>query len=256
MSRFHVALFDLGGTLIYFTADWNAKTIETAHSLRDYLATLGYRLDPATFPDYFRRAIEANYARRNDELIERPTSETLRQTLSIYGYPDVPAEHITEGLRRMYALTQAHWYGEADAIPMLETLRSQGYRIGLISNAGDDEDVQTLIDNAGLRPYFEYIITSAAAGIRKPHPRIFRGALDFFGAKPEEAVMVGDFLDADILGANNLGMGSVWIKRRAAPSHVEKFRPVITPQATIEALSELPELLQRWNGTAPDRGKP
>ena len=251
MPRLRVVLFDLGGTLIYFTSDWNPKTIEAAHFLHNYLVTLGYRLDPATFPDYFRRAIEANYARRNDELIERPTAETLRQTLSVYGYPDVPGEHITDGLRRMYSLTQAYWYGEQDAIPMLETLHAQGYRIGLVSNAGDDEDVQTLIDNAGLRPYFEYIITSAAAGIRKPHPRIFRGALDFFGAQPEEAVMVGDFLDADILGANNLGMGSVWIKRRAAPSHVEKFRPAITPQATIETLSELPDLLQGWNGKAP-----
>jgi len=248
MPRFRIVLFDLGGTLIYFTADWDAKTIEAAHRLREHLSTLGYRLDPATFPDYFRRAVEANYIRRNDELIERPTTETLRQTLNVFGYPNVPDEHIAEGLRHMYALTQAHWFGEADAIPMLETLRAQGYRIGLISNAGDDEDVQTLIDNAGLRPYLEYIVTSAAGGIRKPHPRIFRGALDFFGAEPDEAVMVGDFLDADILGANNLGMGSVWIKRRASRTHIEKYLPVISPQATIETLSELPDLLQSWNG--------
>jgi HAD superfamily hydrolase (TIGR01662 family) len=248
MSRFRVVLFDLGGTLIHFTADWNTLAIETARYLRGYLETLGYRLDAATFPGFFRQAIADSYTRRDGELIEHPTAVILRESLAQFGYLQAPEEHIREGLRRMYSLTQANWRGEEDAIPMLEALHAQGYHIGLISNAGDDEDVQTLIDNARLRPHLEYIVTSAAAGIRKPHPRIFQSALDYFDAQPAEAVMVGDFLDADVLGANNLGMGSVWISRRAAAAHIEKYLPAITPQRTIQALSELPDVLGQWNG--------
>jgi HAD superfamily hydrolase (TIGR01662 family) len=144
----------------------------------------------------------------------------------------------------MYTVSQAHWLPETDAHATLQTLREQGYRLGLISNAGDDADVQTLVDKAGLRSYFDTILTSAAMGIRKPNPRIFLAALEHWGYRPSQAAMVGDSLGADILGARNAGLFSVWITRRAETAANHAHGDTIQPDAMISTLSELPEFLR------------
>jgi putative hydrolase of the HAD superfamily len=146
----------------------------------------------------------------------------------------------------MYAVTQSCWKVELDTHSTLTTLQETGYRLGIISNAGDDWDVQVLIDNAGIRTFFEYINTSAAAGIRKPHPKIFQMAFDAMKISPNRAVMVGDTLGADILGAKNMGMHNVWITRRASKSANLAHQDTILPDRTITNLPELPILLENW----------
>jgi putative hydrolase of the HAD superfamily len=106
--------------------------------------------------------------------------------------------------------------------------------------------VQALVDIAGIRSYLEFIISSAALGVRKPSPRIFQAALDFFHTAPEQAVMIGDYLEADVQGANQLGMGSVWITRRADLANAAKYDGRIQPDRKIAALSELPAILEAW----------
>ena len=123
----------------------------------------------------------------------------------------------------------------------LETLKSRGYRLGLISNTSDDNNVQGIVDRWGLRPFFETIVTSAALGIRKPDVRIFQVALDRFRVQPEAAAMVGDTLDADVLGANQSGIYSIWVTRRVQIP--EEGELAIQPQAVVTALSQIPDLL-------------
>jgi putative hydrolase of the HAD superfamily len=141
----------------------------------------------------------------------------------------------------MYAVTQQNWYLEEDAISTLETLKSRGYRLGLISNTSDDRNVQGIVDRTGLRPFFEVILTSAALGIRKPDERIFQIALERFGVQPGTAVMVGDTLNADVLGANQSGIYSIWITHRAQIP--EEGELAIQPQAVVSALHQIPDLL-------------
>ncbi len=141
----------------------------------------------------------------------------------------------------MYAVTQQNWFLEEDAISTLETLKSRGYRLGLISNTSDDKNVQGIVDRWGLRPFFETIITSAALGIRKPDVRIFQVALDRFQVPPEAAAMVGDMLNADVLGANQSGIYSIWITRQVQLP--EEGELAIQPQAVVSALHQIPDLL-------------
>jgi FMN phosphatase YigB (HAD superfamily) len=98
-----------------------------------------------------------------------------------------------------------------------------------------------LVDRCELRPYFDVILTSAGCGIRKPDEHIFHLALDFFGLPAEQTAMVGDMLEADILGANQLGMYSIWITRRAEVPEEGELK--IQPQAIITALDQVPDLL-------------
>lgn len=245
MKAFNVVLFDLGATLIWFDGDWEGCLREGIQAMQHTLHRLGYPVDDS-FREHYRTTAREYYRWRDDNLTETPAPEVFRQSMSKYCCDEIPDAHVLEALGALYGVTQAHWRAEADALPTLTELQRQGYRIGLISNAGYDADVQALVDQAGLRPYLEYMITSAAARIRKPHPEIFQAALDYFGVPPSQAVMVGDFLQADVLGANRLGIGSVWITRRAdlaaAQAHLER----IQPDRTITALSELPGVLENW----------
>jgi HAD superfamily hydrolase (TIGR01509 family) len=102
-------------------------------------------------------------------------------------------------------------------------------------------DVRALLEKRALAPYFQFVLTSAACGYRKPHPCLFKRALDAFRILPEEAAMIGDTLEADILGANRLGIFSIWITRRADTR--AGIPPDSTPDAVIASLSDLPPLL-------------
>lgn len=126
---------------------------------------------------------------------------------------------------------------------MLKKLEISGYKLGIISNAGDDQDVQQLARKFGIQHFFDFILTSAACSYRKPHPRIFEIGLANWYLLPSEAVMVGDNLTADIHGAQKVGMHGIWINRRADPQ-MEK-QEAVKPDASLSSLSELPALLDR-----------
>jgi putative hydrolase of the HAD superfamily len=99
------------------------------------------------------------------------------------------------------------------------------------------------VDNAGIRGYFDFVLSSAACGIRKPNPSIFEVGLEHWRLVPSEAVMVGDTLGADILGARNAGIYSIWITRRADRPSNRDHAGTILPDDQIETLAELPEKL-------------
>lgn len=243
--RFPYIMFDLGNTLIYFEGDWPTVMGEAVQASTEYLCSLGYNLDEEVFPRAYFDLIQDFYRRRNDNFIEYTADQVLKEALG-RRYPHPPPEHIRQSLKVMYSVLQKHWFIEQDAIPTLETLRARGHHLGIVSNAADDDDVQTLVDNAHLRPYFDFILTSAVAGVRKPNPKIFEEALARWNARPDQAMMVGDTLTADIAGANQVGVASVWVMRRADTPENRALSKVYPPDAMVYALSELPGLLERW----------
>jgi HAD superfamily hydrolase (TIGR01662 family) len=247
MPKLTTVLFDLGSTLIYFDSDWNETISQATHFMHRKLLSMGFNLDDS-FPLQYRSISREYYRWRDEELVETPAPLVFRKVMSDYGYPELSDAQVQEALAALYGLSQEHWQAEADAVPTLRALRQTGLRIGLVSNAGYDEDIQILIDKAGLREHLDFIISSAACGLRKPHPRIFEMALEALQARPEETVMVGDFLEADILGANRLGMRSVWITRRIDTAAAQGARERIEPTYTITALADLPALISGWNG--------
>ena len=96
-----------------------------------------------------------------------------------------------------------------DALPVLEELRRQGLKIGLISNTGRDLDAflaHHAIDCDGA-------LASGAHGWVKPHASIFRAVLERLDVRPEEAAMVGDSPQDDIEGARALGMRAFLLDR-------------------------------------------
>ena len=91
------------------------------------------------------------------------------------------------------------------------------YTLHIITN-GFEEVQQLKLEKSGIKKYFDTIITSESVGVKKPNPRVFRYALEKVGTMPENCVMVGDNLEADIIGALNCGITSIHFNL-----HDEKF---------------------------------
>ncbi|WP_341277880.1 HAD family hydrolase [Paenibacillus sp. FSL H8-0537] len=120
---------------------------------------------------------------------------------------------------------------------LLDALKGK-YKLLLLTNGSPDLQQEKLTGVPQLAPYFDHIIISGAFGEGKPAASIFRHALDSLGIEPEQGVMVGDKLTTDILGANTIGMDSVWINRHGAVRSDE-----IVPTYEIKHLEELLPLL-------------
>lgn len=248
MPALDAVIFDLGNTLIYFDAEWSQVYSQADVELARFLQAAGLNLDEDRFLGEFRTRLENYHNERDSEFIEYTTTYILRTLLNEWGFCEISDEIITSGLEAMYRISQAHWKPERDALPTIRKLKAQGYSLGLISNAADDADVQTLVDKANLRPYFEIILSSAAAGMRKPHPEIFQRALSAIKTPSSRTAMVGDTLEADILGAQNAGMVGIWITRRVKTLNRRDKTESIKPDAVIKRLSELPEVLENFKG--------
>jgi HAD superfamily hydrolase (TIGR01549 family) len=236
-------LFDLGGTLMYERATWDAINARADEALTNYLRAEGLELNLSTFPREFRKRISKYFQQRQKDLLETTYSFVLRDVLRDKGYGDVPESTLRNALDQLFAITQTNWVLEEDALSTLHKLEEDGYRMGLISNAGDDQDVQQLARRFGIAQYFDFILTSAACSYRKPHRRIFELALSNWYFLPSEAVMVGDNLEADVQGAQSVGLFAVWVSRRAGERTEDQLS--IQPDASLSSLSELPAYLDR-----------
>ena len=96
-----------------------------------------------------------------------------------------------------------------DALPVLALLREHGLKVGLVSNTSRDLDA--FIRHFELR--VDAWISSGSHGKVKPSPTIFQAVLDLLECRPEDAAMVGDSLDADVVGALALGMRAFLLDR-------------------------------------------
>lgn len=129
-------------------------------------------------------------------------------------------------------------YVYEETFAVLDELR-ESYKLLLLTNGSPDLQQEKLDGMPTLIPYFDSIVISGNFGEGKPSPKLFAHAMEQIGINADEGVMVGDKLTTDILGANGVGMKSIWINRHG----VERTDEII-PTYEIKSLTELPELLK------------
>lgn len=93
-------------------------------------------------------------------------------------------------------------------VETLEYLHEK-YKLHIITNGFADVQFKKL-NNSGIHHFFDTVTNSEMAGVKKPHSGIFEHALSKAGAVKNESVMIGDCLDADIGGATNFGMQTIF----------------------------------------------
>ena len=94
----------------------------------------------------------------------------------------------------------------------------QKYKLHVITN-GFTEVQNKKIINSNLKKYFAFIIDSETVGVKKPNIKIFKYALEVSNANPENCLMIGDNLEADILGAINAGFNAIHFNNNNEPIH-------------------------------------
>ena len=143
-----------------------------------------------------------------------------------------------------FGLKPAPWNSDDEIVyPEAENCLSKlgkYYKIGIIANQSLGSEER--LENLGLLNYIDLVIASAEEGVAKPDLQIFQIALDRANCKPEEAVMVGDRIDNDIIPANRIGMTTVWIKQGFAGLSKPK-KAIEHPDYTVNNLKELLNLL-------------
>jgi putative hydrolase of the HAD superfamily len=98
-----------------------------------------------------------------------------------------------------------------ETVEVLRTLRDRGVALAICSNW--DWDLAEAVDEAGITELVDVVVSSAWAGARKPHPRIFRHTLDKVDVPSEGVLFVGDTWGPDVVGPGALGMTPVYLRR-------------------------------------------
>ena len=138
-----------------------------------------------------------------------------------------------EQLARM---VQSKWFDFVDSAlypevkKVLSVLKQRGLKLGLISN-GYEKEIRFILETACLdRTAFDIIVGVDTISKTKPNPDIFKYTISKLNVKPEEAIFVGDSVEADYKGAENAGINALLINR------TEKKQ---TDLRTIKNLEEL-----------------
>ena len=156
-------------------------------------------------------------------------SEYLRELTRRLGAPESERGELIQRLIESFQNIQLWSRVMPDTPAFLERLLAQGYLLGVISNSiGTLEDQLVRL---GLARYFQAILDSAIVGIQKPHPGIFKLALQRAAVEGSEAVFVGDTYATDVGGAQLAGLTGVLMDTVGA-----------YPQAACLKISSLPEL--------------
>jgi putative hydrolase of the HAD superfamily len=95
--------------------------------------------------------------------------------------------------------------------PTLIKLLRQGLRLGVVSDAPSREAWMRLVQ-LNFHHLFDAVVTFDDTGERKPHPAPFQKILEKLNVKAQEAIMVGDWAERDMLGAKRLGMVTVFAR--------------------------------------------
>ena len=127
------------------------------------------------------------------------------------GITGVSAEALLEDYRTRYP-TYARF--NPGARETLERVRADGARTGILSN-GNVEVQNGKIDALGIRDLLDTVVISEDVGLSKPDPAIFLLAVNNLNVDPESALFVGDNPQADIVGAVNAGLQTLWYRNGA-----------------------------------------
>jgi len=236
-------LFDVGGTLMRGRPDVSPREL----SLAQLVARFGPR-------EWYGSLLDADLltqmlADDPTEPMRQRTLEMVRRWLEAQAVSSEPVD--LDELRRV-AVVRGSVSGELapGARDALVWCREHRLRTVLVSNTlwSASEDFLSDLGALGLEGLVDGVVTSHSAGFRKPHRAIFEAALAIAGVQARDAVMVGDEPYQDVFGAQQLGMRAVWL-RPPEPQPRPVGEPsgfAVTPDAQIESLAEVGEVLERW----------
>jgi putative hydrolase of the HAD superfamily len=201
---FEAVIFDFYGTV--------AEHDGSGLSLATVLAARGYHL-PDELARYYwqdgidgKEHVEHSCCREHYQAWRRAW---LHQLLDECGVP--ADEHAAIEATLTEPGARGRLVAIPDAIDVLSGLTERGIQVALCSNW--DWDLHESIEQSGLADRFDFVVSSAWVGARKPHERIYVHTLEALDVDPARAVFVGDTWACDVEGPRRMGMTPVYVRQ-------------------------------------------
>ena len=133
----------------------------------------------------------------------------------------------------------------------LVELIKRGLKLAVLSDAPRKQAWLRLC-YLNLQHIFDVVVTYEDTGKRKPCPEPFEKVLELLGAKPDEAMMVGDWPERDMTGASQLGIRTIYAKYGDTYVRYDDGADAKVPNAdyTVDDINELLEILDTMNDKA------
>jgi len=191
-ERTQAVLLDAFGTLVELEPPWQhlapALGVDEERARAAFLAEMAY------------------YRAHSHEAVNAPALGELRRRCAAVLAAELDME---VGVETMMDAIRFRAFD--DAKPALRELRQRGLRLVCASNW--DYALGEVLDQVGLGPSLDGVVTSAGAGAAKPDRAVFAAALELAGCKPEAALHVGDSAHEDVAGAGACGIRALLIDR-------------------------------------------
>ena len=240
-------IFDFDNTLARLTSPLDELMNQGAQMAVDYMRSTGMDDLPNEFWESLVEARRFAEEKSDDEQEEHTADDTLSFLLQFFNYPASRMDGAVLGgaVDLFYAPEMTAWEPMPGAIDLLQRLRAEGFPLAVIANYPSDRIFQRIIDYTGVRSYLDVCLSSAAVEWRKPEKDIYDAVLKRWDAEPYELVCVGDSLKHDVAGGQ--AIGALTVHCRMIPlAEDQRLVDSAQPDAVIEALSELPAMIQAW----------
>ena len=226
-------IFDWGGTLTrWHDVDFHAESLALAQ------AVVNVDHDVEVSRERLHAANESVWGRSRDH----QQSATVADLFTEAGL-----EHDPELLTAYYEFWEPHTLTDPEVGPVWEALRSQGIKVGVLSNTiWPREWHEDFFRRDGVHHLIDGDVYSSEIPWTKPSPHAFRAAMTAVGASdPARCVYVGDRLFDDVWGAHNAGLRAIHVPHSVIPpaqvGHTEG-----TPDAVVHGLAEIADVLTGW----------
>lgn len=199
--------FDLDHTLWDFKTN-SRRALRLGHEVMG-LSRLGVPTVSAWIAS-FEKADDWCWAEFKAGRMDKPTLRAERFRLTFEGLGLTSEASICERLGEHYIETSPMQTSLMEGtVEVLETLKARGHRMVILTNGF--EDVQHIkVDNSGLSGFFSGVYTSDFLGVKKPNPKAFELAAKAAGVPVDGGiVMIGDSIESDVEGAQNVGWDAV-----------------------------------------------
>ena len=218
MAKITAVTFDLWQTLILDNRELGLKRTQVRlDGARQLLASQGAEYEPDHIREAYRGCYRACRDVRNaNRDVSFRTQVEIFVNLIEKGLVDrLPEATITE-IERVYAESLFDFpprFHEASH-ETLASIRAMGLKIGLISNTGmtPGYTFREFLRRNDLLDYFEALTFSDEVLLAKPSDEIFKMTMDALRSAPDTTIHVGDHVTNDVVGANRMGMRSIWIR--------------------------------------------
>ncbi|MHA1379794.1 MAG: HAD family hydrolase [Candidatus Helarchaeota archaeon] len=243
-------LFDMGFTLI------SIKNFEVKKYLKSLSKNIEYLQKYLTEKRILSNQEFATTLKKNQKEYflksfmtdnEYSTEMIIEHTFKEIGFlpGEITKELIDESATILYSNDADHWRAYPDVKPTLKILKEKGFNLAVVSNAPWHKGVIQMLKSNHIENFFDIIISSACAKVRKPKPEIFNLALSKLNARSSNSVFIGDDLYCDIYGAKKLGLRTIHFDKGFELPSPRKVK--VLPDERVKKISDIIPIIENWN---------